>query len=209
MGLSLDRRSELWTVRPLELPRLRRYCPGCGVAREFVCSGRFRTNAQKKAIDVWLKYRCALCETVWKAPVIARRPISQLDPTLREGFERDDQALVWKYAFDTDRWRSHVIAVEADVPLRVDRAPVECACDASAHACFHLAVPFPCELRLDRLLSTELRIARAQLQRWRDSGRLDVEPEQRDALRKRVRDGQCVRFREEQDATLSSRACVL
>jgi hypothetical protein len=44
-----------------------RYCPTCKEASEFVRSERFRVNA-------------------WKAPVIERRPVSQLSSALLEAF---------------------------------------------------------------------------------------------------------------------------
>ena len=44
-------------------------------------------------------------------------------------------------------------------------------------------VPFPCDIRLDRLLAGELGISRSSLART-------TAPEYRDSLRKRVRDGQ-------------------
>jgi hypothetical protein len=44
-------------------------------------------------------------------------------------------------------------------------------------------VPFPCDIRLDRLLATELGMSRSSLERR-------VLPEHRNALRRRVRDGQ-------------------
>jgi hypothetical protein len=64
--------SERWRIRPLELPRPWRDCASCASARAFVCSERFRVNAQKKALDVWLKYRCASCDDVWKFPLRKR-----------------------------------------------------------------------------------------------------------------------------------------
>lgn len=83
MGLLSLGRSELWVVRPCEPPRLRRYCPGCRAAREFVCTQRFRMNAHKKTLDVWLKYRCPICDCTWKAPIFERIATTQLDDSLR------------------------------------------------------------------------------------------------------------------------------
>jgi hypothetical protein len=60
---------------------------------------------------------------------------------------------------------------------------VACEVQSPEHRCIHFDVPFPCDVRLDRLLAVELGISRNSLGR-------SVSPEQRDALRKRVRDGQ-------------------
>jgi hypothetical protein len=178
--------SERWCIRPLELPRPWRYCASCGTARAFVCSERFRVNANKKSLDVWLNYRCASCEDVWKFPLFERRTVSELGGAQLEAFARHEQAVVWKYAFDVARLKPHVIKVDTDVRVQIERSSL--TCDATpGHLCIHFDVPFACDIRLDRLLAGELGISRSALERR-------VEPEQRDALRKRVRDGQVYRL---------------
>jgi hypothetical protein len=174
--------SERWRIRPLELPRPWRYCASCASARAFVCSERFRVNAQKKSLDVWLNYRCESCDDVWKFPLFERRRVSDLGVAL-EAFARHDPAEVWKYAFDIARLRPHVIRVDTGVRVQVERTSIACECVQAGSVSITFDVPFPCDLRLDRLLATELGISRSSLERR-------VLPEHRDALRKRVRDGQ-------------------
>lgn len=171
----MDLRSERWHIRPLELPRPWRYCTSCAVARAFVCSERFRVNANKKSLDVWLKYRCASCEETWKFPLFERRPVSELAASELDGFARHDPAIVRRYAFDITRLRPHVIRVDADVRIRVERTPLE----SQDMRCIQFDLPFPCDIRLDRLLAAELGISRSAL-------RASYE---RAELRKRVRDG--------------------
>ena len=175
--------SERWRIRPLELPRPWRYCASCASARAFVCSERFRVNAQKKSLDVWLNYRCASCDDVWKFPLFERRSVSDLGAAQLDGFVRHDPATIWKYAFDIARLRPHVIRIDADVRVQVERTALACESEHVAHVSITFDVPFPCDIRLDRLLAAELGISRSSLERR-------VQPEQRDALRKRVRDGQ-------------------
>jgi hypothetical protein len=174
--------SERWRIRPLELPRPWRYCASCASARAFVCSERFRVNAQKKSLDVWLNYRCASCDELWKFPLYERRCVSDLGAAL-DGFARHDPAEVWKYAFDIARLRPHVIRVDTDVRVQVERTSIACGAAHAGQVSITFDVPFPCDIRLDRLLATELGISRSSLERR-------ASPEQRDALRKRVRDGQ-------------------
>jgi hypothetical protein len=174
--------SERWRIRPLELPRPWRYCASCATARAFVCSERFRVNAQKKSLDVWLNYRCGSCEDLWKFPLFERRTVSDLAAQL-DGFARHDPATVWKYAFDIARLRSHVIRIDTDVRVQVERTALACESGRAGHVSITFDVPFPCDIRLDRLLAAELRISRSSLERR-------ATPEQREALRKRVHDGQ-------------------
>ena len=173
---------ERWRIRPLELPRPWRYCASCATARAFVCSERFRVNANKKSLDVWLNYRCKSCEDGWKFPLFERRTVSEIGAML-EAFARHDRELVWKYAFDIARLRPHVIKVDSDVRVAVERTALACDCVSSGHCCIHFDVQFHCDIRLDRLLAVELGLSRSALER-------SVSLEQRDALRKRVRDGQ-------------------
>lgn len=175
--------SERWRIRPLELPRPWRYCASCATARAFVCSERFRVNANKKSLDVWLNYRCTECENVWKLPLFERRTVSELGGALLDAFARHDRAAVWKYAFDVARLRPHVISIDTDVRVEIERTPLTCSDDAAEHFCIRFDVPFPCDIRLDRLLAGELGISRSALERR-------ALPDHREALRKRVRDGQ-------------------
>jgi hypothetical protein len=181
MGSSCER----WRIRPLELPRPWRYCASCATARAFVCSDRFRVNAQKKSLDVWLNYRCTSCDDLWKFPLFERRAVSELGSGQLDAFAQHDPAAVWKYAFDIPRLRPHVIRVDTDVRFAVERTPLVCDAVEAGHFCIHFDVPFPCDIRLDRLLAAELGISRSALKRR-------VSPEQREALRKRVRDGQAL-----------------
>jgi hypothetical protein len=179
--------SERWRIWPLELPRPWRYCASCATARAFECSERFRVNANKKSLDVWLNYRCALCEDVWKFPLFERRTVCELGGAQLDAFARHDQALVWRYAFDVARLKLYAIKVDSDVRVQVERTSLACDYMAPGQLCIHFDVPFPCDIRLDRLLAGELGISRSSLERR-------VVPELRDALRKRVRDGQIYRL---------------
>jgi hypothetical protein len=148
--------------------------------------GRAPVNANKKSLDVWLNYRCTSCEDVWKFPLFERRTVNELGAMI-ESLARHDPAMVWKYAFDIARLRPHVIKVDSDVRIAVERSAVACDAESHEHFCVSFDVPFQCDVRLDRLLAGELGISRSALGR-------SVSPEQRDALRTSVRDGQVYRL---------------
>ena len=191
----MDLRSERWKIRPLELPRPWRYCASCATARAFVCSERFRVNAQKKSLDVWLNYRCESCEDVWKFPLFERRPVSELAAVL-DGFARHEPATVWKYAFDIARLRPHVLRVDSDVRVQVERTPRADGSAVAGNICIEFDMPFACEIRLDRLLASELRVSRSVVQRWYERGVLQVWP-----MSRCVRDGMRVHIPSKNDFT--------
>lgn len=184
-------RFERWSIRPAKAPRVWRYCCGCGVPSEFVCSERFRTNAQKKYIDVWLKYRCSTCQVTWKLPVFERTAVASLSASLLDAFARHDPETVHRYACNLELLRLYSIRLVTDGEVTVRRVEVS---DGTEGIEIALHVEGISELRLDRLLAAELQVSRAALTRGFEQERIKIEPARKDPLRRPICDGQRVRI---------------
>lgn len=91
-----------WEARCLSAPAVRKYCKKCGRKTDFVSSGQFRINAQKKSLDIWLIYRCAACKTSWNAEVFSRISPQRMPDGMLERFTRNDETLAAQYAMDCD-----------------------------------------------------------------------------------------------------------
>jgi len=89
-----------WTVRPIEGQKIVKRCPGCETKRNFVSSGAFRVNAQKKLIDVWHIYKCERCDYTWNIEVIARTNRRQIDPDLYDLVLQNDEGEARRRTFD-------------------------------------------------------------------------------------------------------------
>lgn len=88
----------IWELQYLSLPNVLRYCKKCGGKTEFICSERFRVNAQRKYLDVWLIYKCSNCDTTWNATVYSRISPQSLPAEQLKGFLCNDKALALHYA---------------------------------------------------------------------------------------------------------------
>jgi hypothetical protein len=180
-----------WQVAPLRPPLVRRHCSRCSNEMPFACSMRFRTNAQKKRIDVWLIYRCSACDEVWNLPIFERVATSDIAPDAFEAIARNDLTLALRHAFDRARLARHGVTLEPpEVSIRKSRND-GCA-DAAGAIAITLALALPCEMRLDRLLSGGLGVSRAQLGRLLDLGALCLSPATRKALRAPIADRQSI-----------------
>lgn len=180
-----------WQVAPLQCPLVRRHCSRCKTAMPFACSMKFRTNAQKKRIDVWLIYRCSTCDTVWNLPIFERVGVGEIAPDAFDAITHNDPALALQHAFDRIRLLRHGTIEECpDVSIQKSRDE-ECEREAGAITIV-LALVQPCGLRLDRLLSGGLGTSRAQLDRMHDAGTLSLSPATRKALRSPIADGQTI-----------------
>jgi len=158
----------VWTLHALETPRVPRRCPRCDAPRRFVSSGKFRLNAQKRRIDVWLVYLCPECDDRWNAPIVERAAPEEIRGYAL--YQDNDPAAARSCAFS-------VPGADLAVPWRVEREP------QSLPLTVELRLADRMHVRLDRLLAAELGISRAEIAR-RASG----------DLRRPVTHGQVVRI---------------
>jgi hypothetical protein len=201
-----------WQVVPLRPPLVRRHCSRCSRDMPFACSMKFRTNAQKKRIDVWLIYRCSACDEVWNLPIFERVATGDIEPDAFDAIARNDPATALRHAFDPARLARHGVTLEPpEVSIR--KSHDEGCADRAGAIAITLALALPCGMRLDRLLSGGLGTSRAQLGRLLDVGALCLSPVTRKALRAPIADRQSIAidltpFDRALAATLRRRALV-
>jgi hypothetical protein len=145
-------------------------------------------NANGKRIDAWLIYKCTSCDNTWNRLVLERRHVSTIDPQLLSSLQANDPDLSRRLAFekvgrklnvehfDDATVRKEVVSASVRPPRRLE---IVCV------------VPEMTGLRVDRLLSTELRLSRSRIQNMQDAGHLAASP---DGLRRPLRNGLHVRI---------------
>ncbi len=180
----------IWRITPLHPPRPLRHCGTCKATTPFVGSGRFRTNAQKKRLDVWLIYRCAVCDETWNLPIVERCPVARIPPDQLHAFMHNDPVAAARHAFDLARLALYCAQVEQDMAAAVDKQ-IDGGELADA-TCLEIvmALSLPCRLRLDVLLARELHVTRNAILRAHESGAIALDSPK--ALRAPVFDGQRV-----------------
>lgn len=94
-------RTTIWEVQYLSPPEVIRHCKKCAAKTAHISSGLFRINAQQKALDIWLVYRCERCKNTWNATIFSRVHPKVVPAALLEKFTANDPSLGWKYAMDS------------------------------------------------------------------------------------------------------------
>ena len=155
-----------WQVAPPQCPLIWRHCSRCKSSMPFRCSMKFRTNAQKKRIDVWLIYRCSACDEVWNLPIFERVGIGDLPPPTFDAIARNDSVLALRAAFDWRLLERHGVypedCPEAAVEWQVASGQPETA--RTAEISIRLVKPW--RARLDRFLAQQPGLGRTGLARW-------------------------------------------
>lgn len=174
----------VWRIVPATPPRIVRHCPRCQRARPFASTERFRINAQQRHLDVWLIYQCTDCEARWKRELMSRcspEDLGDLYPLLLA----NDAETARRFGFEVNGF-----ALESDDEVRIERIGA-----ADSPLRIRLEVPFPCDLRLERLLAKELDLSRSRLRRLAESGAVEISPGGVEALQRAVRNGTSILVR--------------
>ena len=70
--------------------RVFKYCRRCRCRQRFRCLYKFRVNANRKLVDVWLLFNCACCSDTAKLPILERVPVSRIGRSELKAFEAND-----------------------------------------------------------------------------------------------------------------------
>lgn len=177
-----------WTIHPLTAPQPWIACSGCGCLKPFKSSGRIRLNANGKKLDAWLVYKCSDCEKTWNRTLFERRSIRDLSAPALEALRGSDPEWVRLQEFDLDQLKRKAQRID-ESPDAVVRKDIVGGAVGWTTLEIELAAAFPLNLRLDRLLASELAVSRTRLQTLQDSGRLKVHSDRSNALHRRIKAG--------------------
>lgn len=92
----------VWTISPSSAPLYIRRCSKCKKKMPYYCSERFRINAQKRTVDVWLIYKCSKCDNTCNIDILSRVSPKSISNDEYINFQCNDADTAWKYAFDPD-----------------------------------------------------------------------------------------------------------
>jgi hypothetical protein len=177
-----------WTISPKTSPQPWIACSGCGRFRPFRSSGKVRLNANGKRLDAWLVYKCIDCDKTWNRTLFERRTVQDLSPSTLEALQRSDPDWVRAQEFDLDGLKRNAKRIEEPPDANIWKEMVQEAKHWGLLE-IEISVEFPVNLRLDRLLASELAISRSRLQALKDGTKLKAHPDRNDFLRHRPKDG--------------------
>lgn len=178
-----------WTITPLTAPEPILSCPGCGSARPFRSSGKFRLNANGKQLDAWLIYKCTSCGTTWNRPIFERMAVRKIDPAVLQALQSNDPHHAEAVAFDLHQLRRCAPNVEEAADVEVHKQVLRQDDRAWSRLDIVFALPVATCVRMDRVLAQELGISRTKVQELAKVGHLCAGANTRRQLRKPVRDG--------------------
>lgn len=165
-----------WEVKVNNTPLLIKKCSHCDSDR-FYCSGKFRMNAQKKNIDVWLIYRCVKCDNTCNLTLLSRSKPDLIDKTLFHSFSMNDKDTAWKYAFSTEMERKNNLrldygSVEYEI---IPNTSLEDLLNLSNEVIkIHIKCEFEFDLKLSSLIRRRFSLSANQVKRMFEDGIITI-----------------------------------
>ena len=187
-----------WEVKVKNTPLLIKKCSHCDSDR-FYCSDKFRMNAQKKNIDVWLIYRCVKCDNTCNITLLSRSKPDLIDKTLFHSFSMNDKDTAWKYAFSTEMERKNNLRLDYDsVEYEViPNTSLEDLLNLSNEVIkIHIKCKFEFDLKLSSLIRRCFSLSANQVKRMFEDGIITI-TSNKPPQKHKVKDGDMILIQRE------------
>ncbi len=152
----------IWKVKAGNTPHLKRKCNHCDSVR-FYCSEKFRMNAHKKNIDIWLIYRCIKCDNTYNMTIFTRVKTEQINKDLFNKFSENNKETAWKYAFSLETCRKNNVELDfgsVEYNIQYDNISLEDVLNFNNEVVtFKIKYPFDFNLKLTSVIKRCLKLS--------------------------------------------------
>lgn len=181
-----------WVLIPDSIPEVIRYCSKCGRKSNFINSEKFRINANRNNIDIWLIYQCAKCKSTWNLSIYERINPKDISKELYDKFLANDKILAKEYGFDvTIHNKSMSELILENMDYHIIEMETKEYCEKENEQSIEIISEFPLDIRMDKLLSENLGISRNHIKNMFDQ-RLIYSQEEKNWIKKKVKNGMIV-----------------
>ncbi|MDR3597746.1 DUF1062 domain-containing protein [Clostridium sp.] len=178
-----------WELIPKDLPIVRRNCPKCNEKARYINSEKFRVNANKNSIDIWLIYQCEKCKSTWNMSIYERIKPYDINKYEYEKFLSNDKELAREYAFNLSVYnRNKAEVILEDVNYELIQKKLEAYYFNENELVIEIVCKNLIELRVDKFLSDTLGISRSKIKNMHKKGAIFIKDD-KNSLNIKVRDG--------------------
>lgn len=178
-----------WELVPENLPIVKRNCPKCNEKAHYINSEKFRVNANKNNIDIWLIYQCKKCKSTWNMTIYERIKPYEINKYEYERFLSNDKELAREYAFNLSIYNKNKAEVILEhVNYKLIQEKLEAYHINENELVIEIVCKYPIELRVDKLLSDKLGLSRSKIKNMHKKGVIFIK-DNKNLLNIKVRDG--------------------
>lgn len=178
-----------WELVPENLPIIKRSCSKCNEKTNYINSEKFRINANKNSIDIWLIFKCEKCKSTWNMTIFERIKPYSISKNEYVKFLSNDKKLVREYAFNSSIYcKNKAEVILEHMKYRLVQRKLETYDIKENELVIEFVCKYPIELRVDKLLSDILGISRSKIKDMHKKGVVFIKDD-KNSLNIKVRDG--------------------
>lgn len=178
-----------WELVPENLPVVKRNCPKCNEKTNYISSEKFRVNANKNNLDIWLIYNCEKCKSTWNMTIYERIKPHSINKQEYEKFLSNHRELAREYAFNLGVYSKNKAEVILDnINYKLIQRESEAYYIKENELVIEVACRYPIEVRVDKLLSDSLGISRSKIKDMHKKGIIFINDD-KNSLNVKVRHG--------------------
>lgn len=183
-----------WELVPENLPVVKRNCPKCNEKTNYISSEKFRVNANKNNLDIWLIYNCEKCKSTWNMTIYERVKPHSINKHEYEKFLSNDRELAREYAFNLGVYSKNKAEVILDnINYKLIQRESEAYYIKENEFVIEVACRYPIEVRVDKLLSDALGVSRSKIKDMHKKGIIFINDD-KNSLNMKVRHGMEIHF---------------
>lgn len=161
----------IWTVSPVGYQRIAKRCPACNIKRDFIPSGAFRMNSQKKLLDIWSIYKCLHCDYTWNISLFSRLPVSRIDRDLYARIVANDTRAIQLFAHDRHILKRNNAELSGSPDFAVrEQWRITFARHQHLKVSIRLTIAF--QVSLLSVMKKQLRLSTGEIARWVAEGKI-------------------------------------
>jgi len=146
----------------------------------YFCSDKFRLNAQKRTVDVWLIYKCTKCNNTRNIDILTRVNPKSINSEEYIKFECNNSETAWKYAFDLDIINKNKVQVDYSEIKYLFSGNILTLKEIAEQEVdlieFEIKVKYNIDFRLAKLIKSNLNISNVQLEQMLSNGVITMFP---------------------------------
>lgn len=178
-----------WELVPENLPIVKRNCPKCNQKSHYINSEKFRINANKNNLDIWLIYQCEKCKSTWNMTIYERIKPNDINKYEYEKFLSNDKELAREYAFNLNVYnKNKAEVILEEVNYKLIQRKLEVYYIKENELVIEIICKYPIEMRVDKLLSDKLGLSRSKIKDMYRKGVIFIDDD-KNSLNMKVRDG--------------------
>ena len=179
-----------WEIVPITLPMVKKHCSKCGNNASFENSQKFRVNANKNKLDIWLIYKCEKCKSTWNMPIYERISFIDINKTKYKLFLNNDLELAKEYGFNLDIHNKNKVKLDLEnVEYEIVGEDINILQSNfnKNKIVLEIICKYSLGLRVDKVLSKKLDISREKVKKLYENS-IICDPSQKDLLKQKITD---------------------